>query len=307
MEWSGKLLYTKSSYDFRRKDLIMHALDFIPWDLGDAISTTCRYSDPELSVGIEEYIPDAYSEERMDDDDLQIMSGLCHSHHNMETFFSTTDQPTLIEKSRAFKYGAYLSLIVNHETVWSRSRDWMARIAWHSTWNKKLNTWELRAGTEVVGTTTVPICVWIECPVSFSMETDSLDKDRQRYLQLYPLFINQFFTNKAVRSGFMDELYKEFTGGKIKKWDVKKYEDWVSEYIDIDEWYGPVMDKAIAKLVDSGCVPFDNYCDIKYPIEWVQRKVMSAHLRHLSQFKNITFARHIATMLRAYKKEEDTQ
>ena len=45
------------------------------------------------------------------DDDLESLTGFCHSHHNMQAYFSTTDMKELEDNAEAYYF--YISLVVN--------------------------------------------------------------------------------------------------------------------------------------------------------------------------------------------------
>lgn len=293
----------KNSFDFRKPDDIKIVTeDFIPYDLGTYGATTIDYEIDEIREKIENYIPDYWSDERLLDDDLQIQNGIVHSHHEMDTFFSTTDQPTLIEKSRAYPHGMYLSLIVNHDITWTRQDNrWKARIAWHTTKDKKTGEWVLRVGHEEIGRSDVAICVWVECEVVMNWEINNADQTVQRYKALYPYFANTYFGNVSVSRKFMDEVYFYMSDGELLKWDPTSYQDWIEEYANVEEWYTSFIDQSIALVIDSGLAPFSGYSDINYSMDWVVTTIYLEHLKDLKKLKDKRLAVELATICKNYK------
>ena len=103
IEWSGTLFYTVTG-SIKDKDLVVHITDFLPQDIGSSAATEFT-EDPEfVSYMIENDLLDCYR-------------GLIHSHHTMATFFSGTDEATLLKESA--NYDHFVSLIVNNAGVYS--------------------------------------------------------------------------------------------------------------------------------------------------------------------------------------------
>ncbi len=299
LEWSGKLLYIKNSFDWSKgNDIVVETLDFIPWDLGSAAFTSIDYTNPKLTVKTEEYIPDLWSDERVENDNLHVQNGIIHSHHNMQTFFSSTDQPTLIEKSQAFPYGMYLSLIVNHDITWSsKANRWKARIAWHSFKNRE-DVWVIRVGNE-----TIPcyqnLCLWAECDVMFKFEVDKEDQTRLRYLELYPYFMENYFKGISISQQFMNSVYFNLSKGKLKDFQPNQFTGWASSYLNISEWYHEKLTEAIKlSLTSTVLLPFSGYSDIKYPEEWIMMKIYAQHIKDLTYLPNYTLAKTLANTLK---------
>ena len=103
IEWSGTLFYTVTG-SIKDKDLVVNITDFLPQDIGSSAATEFT-EDPEfVSYMIENDLLDCYR-------------GLIHSHHTMATFFSGTDEATLLKESA--NYDHFVSLIVNNAGVYS--------------------------------------------------------------------------------------------------------------------------------------------------------------------------------------------
>ncbi len=101
LEWSGVLFYKHNDETNKKiKDTKLTAIDFYPLDIGSSTYTEFSHS-PDFAGFI------ANNPEYMD-----MRQGLIHSHNNMQTFFSGTDNNTLREMTPIYKN--YLSLIVNN-------------------------------------------------------------------------------------------------------------------------------------------------------------------------------------------------
>jgi hypothetical protein len=100
VEWSGTLFYTcEGSLDDGTFEVT--CVDLFVMDIG-----TSSYTEYKESADIINY--------RVNNDLLRedIREGLIHSHNNMATFFSTTDQSTLKEEGTNMNH--FVSLIVNN-------------------------------------------------------------------------------------------------------------------------------------------------------------------------------------------------
>ena len=97
-EWSGILFY-KYTGSFN-STIEFEALDFILMDIGYSTYTEFDSSPEIINYMIENNL-------------LDSVIGLIHSHNNMATFFSGTDLNTLKEKGN--EHNHFLSLIVNNE------------------------------------------------------------------------------------------------------------------------------------------------------------------------------------------------
>lgn len=101
-EWSGYLYFNKRGDITDPSNLIIDVQEFVLLDLGTVGATEI---DP---TG--EQIVDMYEKKPQI---LTMKSGLIHTHHKMNTFFSGTDWNTLLEN--ATNYDFFLSIIVNNE------------------------------------------------------------------------------------------------------------------------------------------------------------------------------------------------
>jgi hypothetical protein len=112
-EWSGVLLYSVDGSIKNYDKLKLKIEDIFLMDIGTAGGT-----DFELGEELVEY--------RMNNmESLSWKDGLIHSHHNMETYFSSVDDSELNDSSEFHNY--YLSLIVNNRG------DYTAKVAFRGT------------------------------------------------------------------------------------------------------------------------------------------------------------------------------
>lgn len=106
-EWSGPLFFREKEGSIMDvSSLVIECMDLFPADLGSATYT--EYDN------MERIINNTYShQEYMDDKDLlEATIGHIHSHNNMPSFFSGTDESELTGHAKNHDY--YLSLIVNN-------------------------------------------------------------------------------------------------------------------------------------------------------------------------------------------------
>ena len=98
-EWSGTLFFTHEG-SFENNDLVIRCVDIYIMDIG-----TQAYTEFDMNPDVI-----AYMTEHPELLDCQL--GLIHSHNNMSSFFSQTDQNTLREEGR--DRNNFVSLIVNN-------------------------------------------------------------------------------------------------------------------------------------------------------------------------------------------------
>lgn len=98
IEWSGVLFYTYTG-SFETNDLVITCEDIYPMNIGNSV-----YTEFENTPDIAGYI--------VDNQLFDCCHGLVHSHHNFQTFFSSTDVSTL--QSEGNETIHFVSLIVNN-------------------------------------------------------------------------------------------------------------------------------------------------------------------------------------------------
>lgn len=104
-EWSGVLFYTIEG-SFKDNNIEVICEDLLVMDVGSK-----TFTEFEESADIISYM--------VDNDLLGTKRGLIHSHNTFSTFFSSTDQETLL--SEGLKRDNFVSLIVNNEGIYSAS------------------------------------------------------------------------------------------------------------------------------------------------------------------------------------------
>jgi len=100
VEWCGILFYTEEGYIDNPDEYKIHVHAMYPMHIGDQSST-----EIENYGEVEHYI-----QARPELDDMR--QGFIHSHNDMDTFFSGTDEKQLVESATA--YDLFLSIITNN-------------------------------------------------------------------------------------------------------------------------------------------------------------------------------------------------
>lgn len=105
-EWIGILLYTKEEGSITDPNsVVIKAHKMFAMDIGTPGHTTATL-DAEAVLDIYDRVPDI----------MQLKQGLIHTHHSMDTFFSSEDWDELNINTSNHNY--YLSLIVNFKGVY---------------------------------------------------------------------------------------------------------------------------------------------------------------------------------------------
>ena len=97
-EWSGTLFYTVEG-SFENSDIVFTAQDFFVSDVGTAGFTSYKVTPDICSYMMEKEL-------------IDCKTGLIHSHNNLNSFFSGTDNNTLLKEGIDSCH--YLSLVVNN-------------------------------------------------------------------------------------------------------------------------------------------------------------------------------------------------
>jgi len=116
VEWSGVLFYSFKG-SLHDKTMEIELVDIFPMDKGSSTATHFDYTDP------------AYLQFMANNIDLfsTCRTGLIHSHWDMNSYFSNTDDEELIDN--AASYPMYLSVVVNNKM------DIVAKLAQQVTYN----------------------------------------------------------------------------------------------------------------------------------------------------------------------------
>ena len=102
-EWCGMLFYEEVSGSLFENDLILRAKHIYLMDIGSS-----AYTEGSVDLGLLDFFDDVPEAEDM-------KRGFIHTHHGMKAYFSSTDMSELYDNTKHYDY--YLSLIVNHSTV----------------------------------------------------------------------------------------------------------------------------------------------------------------------------------------------
>lgn len=102
IEWCGCIFYKMKGEISKPETIKIEVIDFLLNDIGTSGSTGF---EGDISI-VKEYM-------RLTKEHGKIYQGLVHTHHNMNTYFSSVDEKELITNSGL--YPQYLSLITNNE------------------------------------------------------------------------------------------------------------------------------------------------------------------------------------------------
>ena len=112
VEWSGILLYSVEKGSIEHPDsLVLKAQNFHLMDIGTSTYTEYDFG-PEIMDMYDEY-PDADPFKAEEEKRAPWKIGHIHTHHDMNAYFSATDEKELEDNAPNHNY--YLSLIVNFE------------------------------------------------------------------------------------------------------------------------------------------------------------------------------------------------
>lgn len=287
LEWSGILLYTNNSFDLTNMDDIeVKAIDFVPMDLGSYSYTSINFKDESLHEDKEAYIPDIWSDERIENQHLQIQTGWYHTHHSLSggAYFSGVDLPNLINQSKAYANSMYVGLIACHNHVWANKKDrWKARIAWRTKFNKKTGKYDLFNHRKKIAEFDEDVCIMTTCDVRFNFEVDETDHALQRYKTLFAPYAKHYFRRDLhVKDKYMEYFYQELTSNILSKWDAKKYYAWLSNYSDDLDWYIDSCRDIVLKTLSAGCYPFPEYEEFSYSDSFIVLKVLQRHFKDIA-------------------------
>lgn len=250
-EWSGILVYDEVSGSIETKDLVVKVLGVHLCHIGDAASTEYLESEHFLAADERFYIIE---------DNLR--KGITHTHHNMKTFFSSTDMNDLRNNIRHFKDGGYLLSIVNNynnefcgkvaiygeytaqEPIYSNVTEISTFRGYTNTINKQIITGYNQVQKEGIG--------YIECTFEYEQE-DLVDDNIKTILDKY---------NEA-KSKFVHTQFKPGTyNGKFdyQGWNT----GWQDGFDDYD--YKPqIIDTTKDKKRNKGIGKSNNKAKSLYP------------------------------------------
>jgi hypothetical protein len=224
-EWSGVLVYTIDSGSIEDPDnLEITVLEIIPMDVG-----TSAYTEYEFDLAGDSYQFDNIGRVMMDN---TLKMGHIHSHHNMNCFFSGTDQQELHDNAPNHNY--YLSLIVNFKSP----ENWCAKIAFIGEESKVSKTTTKFKGTsgeiQTISTndeSTTNILYTLDCDLfieDVDLQVSNDFKSRVKSLQTKKLdLVSKFipYGKSGITSLKDDEVWKPGfkLDNNIKQFDYSKY------------------------------------------------------------------------------------
>ena len=197
LEYYGQLVVKTNGKTLEDvEDLMIEAVDFVPYDLGCATYTDVKWDELDM-FEIENVIPDWWDRE-----DLELHS--VHSHHNMTTGPSNTDDGDLWKTAELQQKGYYIGLIVNHDGKYN------CRIAYAT--NAKGELWQ---GNKLQFKFPKPAILYADCDVEFEFQQDG-KYNYERYHQMYPKYADKYLAPHTPNEEFLDMLYLDFFGVKLK-------------------------------------------------------------------------------------------
>jgi len=175
VEWSGPVFYKIMEGNINDPDkLVIKALHVFPCDVG-----TGTYTEYTL----DEKVIDFYDVHPECDPTVtkKIKWAHCHSHHNMECFFSGTDMAELHDNAGGHNY--YLSLIVNHKSKFCAKIALVAERTIKSSKSEDFITFNGSTGVDKINLisedekdSTEKVLVLLDCNIEF--EQDDFFKSR---------------------------------------------------------------------------------------------------------------------------------
>lgn len=166
-EWSGTLFYNIEG-GFETDDLVVRAIDFLLEDIGGKVTTEFSTSPDVIT-----YL--------CDHNMVGVKQGLIHSHHNMETFFSGTDQDTLLAEGQDKVH--FVSLIVNNKKKYNAAitRKVQKEVKSTCTYTTYDGTVKTYSKTEVTeGIEYAPLNVTMEMGENISELMDRINELKER-------------------------------------------------------------------------------------------------------------------------------
>lgn len=196
-EWSGILLYNRLSGE-DITNFVFKAEAVYPLALGSAAYVEGGQERGELDVmQMYDEVPSS----------MEMRSGFIHTHHSMDTFFSTTDNDELIQN--ADKYDFYLSLIVNF------SGRYTARVAFLGESEERKVSFRSVTGKESFFTLPKDKCIYytdvdieFEIPEFVANRFNSLLEDEKKKKAAYAQNVHNYYPQHYGRQGELFEWEK---------------------------------------------------------------------------------------------------
>lgn len=207
-EWSGVLIFTDVKNN--EEDILpqeIYVEDIVPMDIGTSYFTDFNLASPQMN----DYVLKNF--------DKKFYTGMIHTHHSMEAYFSGTDLDELKTNSKSYQY--YLSVIVNYKM------DVVAKIGIQTktevTTSSKEYKYTLKGFVlkEVKKTVKDKFsCMEIDCDVSLER---SVESDFKNSIQLMK---EELKKKNLIMKKNLEKNKKKLTINNQKKSDVPTYNPW---------------------------------------------------------------------------------
>lgn len=252
VEWSGVLFYRPKG-DLDEGTFEVDCVDLLLMDIG-----TSTYTEFETSPDLAEYVANNF-----DLFDCQI--GLIHSHNTMNTWFSGTDNNTLLSQGQENNH--FLSLIVNNAGEYTAaitrqvSSDYtINEVKQYKSFGDKVVKKKSKAKGTKLFIEKINAEITIDRGYDFTDRIAEIKKSKVKSVpQQGSLFdLNEAFTQKPAKSqGWVNNYYQNYSKSLQKTKEVnplKKYEDSLEygilcEVFDLSDLHE--MDSDYETLYDS--------------------------------------------------------
>ena len=219
-EWCGILFYTEEGYIDNPDEYKIHVHAMYPMHIGDSSST-----EIENYGEVEHYI-----QARPELDDMR--QGFIHSHNNMDTFFSSTDEQQLID--RANGYDLFLSIITNNNA------DYIARVSF------PVDTITTKKGTRNIVESSVG---FLTCEVKYMRHYNIEDNVLERIEDLDKVYkkeqANLMRQITYTRNNKHKNYYTKYDYGNSWSSDIKSFEpSTFFEDIELKQYDESLLDNA---------------------------------------------------------------
>lgn len=253
-EWSGTLFYSVEG-SFQDGSLVLTCKDIYISDIGSAAYTEYDHTADIVTYQTEHDLLDCYT-------------GLIHSHNQMATFFSGTDQNTLVEEGMSMPH--FLSLIVNNEGKYT------AKITRRVSLGTTQISYPTFGGEQKSEDAEVTVNEYLEAfPLEIDVQEDTTIRDE--VLQR----IKEIEANKRNRGN--SAPYREFTGIWKPKGMTKQDETPVK--IPVETPKAKVSQPTLFPQEDSD----GSWVNIKVPDDLVERLTVQLVSGSITATNNSTF------------------
>lgn len=285
LEWSGQLLFKTNTAKITELDkMVIVAEEFIPMDLGNVVATDINFRGGHEDAT--KYIPDFWDDYRIEDSKEAINSGCIHSHHNMSTFFSTVDQPSLLAGTKAAIQFMYVSLIVNYETFFFDFKGrWKCRVAFRTSplTNGKH---AFVTNSEIVSVVEEPTIAYADCIVDHAFKYDKEDLAVVRYKELLPQFHTRYQHDMNISKEFIKEVYKFMSDNVLEGDNTALFLNWCSTQNELEKWFNSSVIVAVDFALEAGVNPFPKFHEYDFEDGHIHMLVFNEIVNRLGLLKD---------------------